>query len=62
MRRKEHQLKSHVPEGLRTPLIQTSGLDPGSAAELRIPSPLLPSTTSPESDDDDFQIEVRMTA
>ncbi len=38
------------------------GQDPGSAAELRIPSQVLPSTTSSESDNDDFQIEVRMTA
>ncbi len=36
--------------------------DPGPAEELRIPSPVLQSTSSSESGDDDFQIEVRMTA
>ncbi len=50
-------LKGSAPHPL-----PTRGMDPGTAAELRIPSPVLPSTTSSESDDDDFQIEVRMTA
>jgi hypothetical protein len=49
-------------KGSATPLFPTCWLDPGPAAELRIPSPLLPSSTSSESDDDDFQIEVRMIA
>ena len=49
-------------KGSAPPLIPTRWLDPGPAAELRIPSPLLPSSTSSESDDDDFQIEVRITA
>ncbi len=49
-------------KGSAPPPLPTRGLDPSSAAELRIPSPVLPSTTSSESDDGDFQIEVRMTA
>jgi hypothetical protein len=48
--------------GSAPPLIPTRGLDPVPAAELRIPSPLQPSSTSSESDDDDFQLEVRMPA
>jgi hypothetical protein len=42
--------------------LPTCGRDPGSAEELRIPSPILPSTSSSESGNDDFQIEVRMTS
>ena len=54
--------KATFLKGSASPLIPTCRLDPGPAAELCIPSPLLPSSTSSESDDDDFQIEVRMTA
>ncbi len=49
-------------KGSASPPLPIRGLDPSSAAQLRFPSPILPSTTSSESDDDDFQIEVRMTA
>ncbi len=49
-------------QGSATPPLPTRGWDPGPADELRIPSPLLPSSTSSESGDDEFQIEVRMTA
>ncbi len=49
-------------QGSAPPPLPTRGRDPGPADELRIPSPLLLSSTSPESDDDGFQIEVRMTA
>jgi hypothetical protein len=49
-------------DGVAAIPLPTRGLDPGTAAELRIPSPVLSSNTSSESDDDDFQIEVRMTA
>ncbi len=49
-------------KGSAPPLLPTRWLDPGPADELSIPFPLLPSSTSSKSDDDDFQIEVRMTA
>jgi hypothetical protein len=42
------------------PPLPTRGRDPDPADELRIPSLLLPSSTSSESGDDDFKIEVRM--
>jgi hypothetical protein len=46
--------KSINSKGSGPPLIPTSGRDPGPADELCIPSPLLTSSTSSESDDDDF--------
>ncbi len=49
-------------KGSASPPLLIRWLDSSSAAPLSIPSPVLPSTTSSESDDDDFQIEVRMTA
>ena len=48
-------------KGSAPPLIPTCRLDPGSELRVCIPSPLLPFSTTSESDDDDFQIEVRMT-
>jgi hypothetical protein len=49
-------------QGSAPPSLPTRGLDPGPAEELCIPSPVLPSTSSSQSGDNDFQIEVRMTA
>jgi hypothetical protein len=49
-------------QGSATPPLLTRGRDPCPADELRIPFPLLQSSTSSESGDDNLQIEVRMTA
>jgi hypothetical protein len=49
-------------KGSAQPSLPTCGREPNPAEEHSIPSPALPSTSLFESDDDDFQDEVCMTA
>jgi hypothetical protein len=42
------------------PSLPTSGLDPAQAKEHRIPSPVLPSISTSESDNDDFQDDFKV--